>query len=57
MAKYSKFFVALAGVAALFLLRHYDVSILGLDQVVLELIVSALTAAGVYQVPNKPMED
>lgn len=55
MAKYRKFLVALLGVAALFLLRHYDVSIMGLDQIVLELIVSALTAAGVYQVRNEPM--
>lgn len=52
MAKIRKFIVALAGVAALFALRYYDVSIMGLDSVVLELIVSALTAAGVYQVPN-----
>ena len=54
MARYSKFFVALIGVAALFALRHYDLSIPGLDSVVLELIVSALTAAGVYQVRNAP---
>lgn len=52
MARYRKFFAALIGVSALFALRYYEVEILGLDQVVLELIVSALTAAGVYQVPN-----
>lgn len=54
MARYSKFFVALIGVAVLFAMRHYNVSLPGLDSVVLELIVSALTAAGVYQVRNEP---
>jgi hypothetical protein len=53
MARYRKLIVAILGVAALFLLRHYDVSIMGLDQVILELIVSALTAFGVYQARNE----
>lgn len=52
MSRYSKFFVALIGVTALFVMRYYEVEIIGLDSVVLELIVSALTAAGVYQVRN-----
>lgn len=52
MSRYSKFFVALIGVGTLFAMRQYDVSLPGLDGVVLELIVSALTAAGVYQAKN-----
>jgi hypothetical protein len=39
MGNYSKFIVAFVGVSALF---------------VLELVVSALTAAGVYQIRNAP---
>lgn len=57
LSRYSKFIVAIAGVVVLFLMRRYDMEILGFDSVVLELIVSALTAAGVYQVRNSPMED
>lgn len=53
MARYRKFFAALVGVAALLALRYLDVEVLGLDAVVLELVVSALTAAGVYQIPNE----
>lgn len=56
MGRYSKFWAALLGVSALFALRFFEVEIMGIDQVVLELIVSALTAAGVYQVSNDPME-
>jgi hypothetical protein len=52
MGKYSKFIVAAAGLGALLALRHFDVSLPGFDAVVLETIVSALTAAGVYQVRN-----
>lgn len=51
--KYRKFIAALVGVSALVALRYFDVQILGIDAVVLDLIVSALTAAGVYQVPNE----
>lgn len=53
LGKYSKFIVAAMGVAMLFAMRRYEVDIMGLDSVVLELIVSALTAAGVYQVRNE----
>jgi len=52
MSKYSKFFVAAGGLGVLLALRYFDVSLPGFDQVVLETIVSALTAAGVYQVRN-----
>lgn len=52
MRKYSKFFVAVGGLGVLFALRYYDVTLPGFDQVVLESIVSALTAAGVFQARN-----
>lgn len=52
MRRYRKFFAAMIGVSALMALRYFDVEFLGLDAVVLEMLVSALTAAGVYQVPN-----
>lgn len=55
MNKYRKFLAALIGVSALMALRYFDIQIMGLDSVILELIVSALTAAGVYQVPNEGM--
>lgn len=53
MNKYRKFIAALIGVSALMAMRYFDVQLVGIDSVVLELIVSALTAAGVYQVPNE----
>lgn len=56
MTKYRKAIAALVGVSALFALRLYGVEFFGVDAVVLELVVSALTAWGVYQVPNAPME-
>jgi len=52
LGKYSKFIVAAGGLGLLFALRHFDVSLPGFDAVVLETVVSALTAAGVYQVRN-----
>jgi hypothetical protein len=54
MGNYSKFIVAFVGVSALFALRHFEMEVPGLDSVVLELVVSALTAAGVYQIRNAP---
>lgn len=54
MGRYSKAIVAVVGVSALFAMRYYKVEIPGLDSVVLELIVSALTTFGVYQVRNEP---
>jgi len=53
LAPYRKFVAALAGVSALMALRYLDIEVLGLDTVVLELVVSALTAAGVYGVRNE----
>lgn len=52
MAKYRKFFAALIGVGALAAMRHFEVTVPGVDALVMELVVSALTAWGVYQVPN-----
>ncbi|GAA2867576.1 hypothetical protein GGQ99_001274 [Aminobacter niigataensis] len=54
MRKYSKFFVAAFGIGALIGLRHFEVDIPGLDAVVRDLIVGALVAGGVYQIPNQP---
>ena len=53
MAKYAKFFVALFGIAVLIGLQTYQVEIPGLSDIVRDLIVGALVAGGVYQVPNK----
>jgi hypothetical protein len=55
MKKYRKLVAALVGVAALIALRYYEVNLLGLEPIVLDLITGALTAFGVYQVPNEPM--
>lgn len=52
MTRYSKLLAAVLGLMALMALRYFEVEIFGLDQVVLDLIVSALTAFGVYQVRN-----
>lgn len=52
MGRYSKFFVAAGGLAALLVLRHFEVELPGFDGVVMEMVISALTAAGVYQVRN-----
>lgn len=56
MGKYRKFIVALLGVGALFALRQLEIEIMGVDQIVLEMIASAATAWGVYQVRNDPMD-
>lgn len=53
MARYSKFIIALAGIATLIALQQFQVEIPGLGDVVRDLIVGALVAGGVYQIPNK----
>jgi len=53
MSKYRKLIAAILGVAALILFRYYDISLIGMDAVVIDLIVGALTVTGVYQVPNE----
>ncbi len=52
MGKYAKSLVAVAGLALLFVSRHFGVTIPGLDQIVSDVLVSALVAGGVYQVRN-----
>lgn len=52
MSRYRKAIAAIVGVAALFALRRLEIEIMGVDQIVLEMIASAATAWGVYQVPN-----
>lgn len=52
MARYSKFLFAFAGIAILIGLQQFQVEIPGLSEVVRDLIVGALVAGGVYQVPN-----
>ena len=54
MTKYNKLWVAIFGLLMLLAFRYFDVQLIGLDAVVLDLIVSALTAFGVYQVRNDP---
>ena len=48
MAKYQKFFAALAGVAVL-----AATELLGADSAWVAVVVSVLTALGVYAAPNK----
>lgn len=52
LAPYRKAVAAVIGVTALMALRYLEIEFIGLDSVVLELVVSALTAFGVYQVKN-----
>lgn len=56
MRKCSKFFVAAFGIGSLIGLRYFEVEIPGLDAIVRDLIVGALVAGGVYQVPNQPAD-
>jgi hypothetical protein len=53
MSKYAKFFVAAGGIGLLLGLQYAHVEIPGLADVVRDLIVGALVAGGVYQVPNQ----
>lgn len=55
LGRYRKFIVAVLGVGAMIGMRYYGVTIPGLDAVVLDLIVGALTSWGVYQAANDPM--
>lgn len=52
MARYNKLFAALIGVGALVAVRYFEVSVPGLEPIVMDLVVGALTAFGVYQFPN-----
>jgi len=53
MARYRKALAAIIGVSALIAMRYFDIKLLGMDAIVLDLITGALTAWGVYQVPNE----
>ena len=53
MTKYNKLWAVLIGLAALVALNHFEIELPGFDQVVMDLIVAAITAFGVYQVPNQ----
>lgn len=52
MNRYRKLFAAFVGLTALGTLRYLEIDIVGIDQVVIETVVSALTAWGVYRLPN-----
>lgn len=56
MDKYRKLIAAVLGLVVLFGLKHFEVSLPGASDVVLELVVSALTGFGVYQFSNAPNE-
>jgi len=51
--KFNKLWVAVAAFASLFLMKRFGITIPGWDSSVLELILSALGAYGVYQAKNK----
>lgn len=53
MRKYKKLFAALIGVGALIAIRQYGVTFPGLEPLVMDLVVGALTAFGVYQTRNE----
>ncbi len=51
--KYKKLIAAGVGLAVLVVIRENNITVPGLDALVMELIVSALTAFGVYQASNE----
>lgn len=53
MTRYRKLFACVVGVAALITMRHLDVTIPGIDAIVVELVVGVLTSFGVYQATNE----
>ena len=52
MTRYNKLIAAIIGLAVLAAFRYFGWSLAGLDQLVIELAISAATAFGVYQVRN-----
>lgn len=52
MGRYSKLIAATIGLSVLIAMRAYGFEIPGIDAFVIELLVSAGTAFGVYQVRN-----
>jgi len=56
LGRYRKLIAAFLGLGILFGIRYAGVEIPGLDALVVDLLGSMLTAFGVYQVPNDPMD-
>ena len=52
MLRYNKLLAATLGLGLLLATSYWNISIPGLDQFVMELILTVATAFGVYQVPN-----
>lgn len=52
MTKYNKLWTALGMACAFIVLKHYDLVPDGLGPLAVDMIGGALTAAGVYAVPN-----
>lgn len=52
MKRYRKLAAAVIGVGILVVMQNYDIAVPGLSGIVSDLVVGALTAFGVYQVPN-----
>lgn len=52
LARYNKLWVAILFFAAMIAMQHYGFQLAGLQPVVLDMIVGALGAFGVYQVRN-----
>lgn len=53
MSKYRKLIVALVGLGLLVLHRRYGVDLTGESAAIVDLVLAALTAAGVYTAPNE----
>lgn len=56
MKKYRKLLAAAIGLVVLFVLDRLDITIPGVSDMVLDMLVSAAVAFGVYQVPNEEPE-
>jgi hypothetical protein len=52
LARYNKLWVAILFFGLMIAMQHYGFQLAGLQPIVLDLIVSALGAFGVYQVRN-----
>lgn len=52
MNVYRKLLAAVLGLTVLVLFKRYEIDLMGIDSFVVEIIVSLLTALGVYAFPN-----
>lgn len=52
---YRKLIAALIGVGLLLAFRHFDLPVNELTSFVVDLLIGAGTAFGVYQTPNEPL--